>query len=61
MPIRIVLADDHYLVREGLAALIGTEPELELVGDPDPADTAARLGGHEFGSHFPTIGAPNRR
>ena len=31
MPIRIVLADDHYLVREGVAALIATEPDLELV------------------------------
>ena len=38
MPIRIVLADDHYLVREGVAALIGTEPDLALVatcGDHD--------------------------
>jgi DNA-binding NarL/FixJ family response regulator len=31
VPIRIVLADDHYLVREGVAALIATEPDLDLV------------------------------
>ncbi|CAA9239125.1 MAG: Two-component transcriptional response regulator, LuxR family [uncultured Acidimicrobiales bacterium] len=31
MPIRIVLAEDHYLVREGVRRLIGTEPELDLV------------------------------
>ena len=30
MAIRVVLADDHYLVREGIRRLIETEPELEL-------------------------------
>lgn len=32
MPIRVVLAEDSYLVREGVRLLIETEPELELVG-----------------------------
>lgn len=40
MPIRIVLADDHYLVREGVAALIGIEPELELVASCHDHDSA---------------------
>ena len=31
MPIRIVLADDHYLVREGVRRLLETRPELEVV------------------------------
>ncbi len=31
MAIRLVLADDHYLIREGVAALIAAEDELELV------------------------------
>ncbi len=31
MPIRLVLADDHLLLREGVAALIATEADLELV------------------------------
>ncbi len=30
MPIRLVLADDHYLVREGVRRLLETEPELEV-------------------------------
>jgi DNA-binding NarL/FixJ family response regulator len=30
MPIRLVLAEDNYLVREGVRRLIETEPELEL-------------------------------
>ena len=38
MPIRLVLADDHYLVREGVRRLLETEPELEVAavcGDLD--------------------------
>ena len=31
MPIRVVLAEDSYLVREGVRMLIEAEPELELV------------------------------
>ena len=34
-PIRIFHADDHALVREGVRALIGTEPEMTLVGEAD--------------------------
>ena len=30
--IRILIADDHTIVRAGLAALLGTEKDLELVG-----------------------------
>lgn len=31
--IRILIADDHAIVREGLRALIATEPDLQLVGE----------------------------
>ncbi len=31
--IRILIADDHAVVREGLRALIGTVPEMEAVGE----------------------------
>jgi DNA-binding NarL/FixJ family response regulator len=31
MPIRVVLADDHYLVREGVRRLLETQPDLEVV------------------------------
>lgn len=31
--IRILIADDHAIVREGLRALIGTEPGMELVSE----------------------------
>jgi len=32
MPIRILLADDHSIVRDGLAALLEAEDDLEVVG-----------------------------
>lgn len=31
--IRILIADDHYVVRMGLAALVGTEPDLQVVAE----------------------------
>lgn len=31
MPIRLVLAEDNYLLREGLSRLIEAQPELELL------------------------------
>ena len=33
MSIRLLLADDHKIMREGLRALIGREPDLEVVGE----------------------------
>ena len=38
MPLRVVLADDHYLVREGVRRLLETQPDLEVAavcGDLD--------------------------
>lgn len=36
MPIRILLADDHNVLRAGLRALLNTEPDFEVVGEvPD--------------------------
>jgi DNA-binding NarL/FixJ family response regulator len=30
MPIRLVLAEDHYLVREGVRRLLETRPDFEV-------------------------------
>ncbi|MBI5290380.1 MAG: response regulator transcription factor [Chloroflexi bacterium] len=32
-PIRIVVADDHPIVRDGLVAVLSTQPDFEVVGD----------------------------
>ena len=39
MPIRLVLAEDHYLVREGLRRLLETQDELEVVAVCDDLDS----------------------
>ncbi|SET39314.1 response regulator [Oceanicella actignis] len=41
--IRIVLADDHPLFREGVAKALSEDPELAVVGQAEDADGAVRL------------------
>ncbi len=45
--LRVLLADDHPLFREGLAAVLATRPELEIVGEaatgPEAVDQALAL------------------
>lgn len=43
--IRIVLVDDHTLVREGIRTLLGLVPELELVGEAASGQAALRVVG----------------
>ncbi|MBI2812115.1 MAG: response regulator transcription factor [Candidatus Melainabacteria bacterium] len=33
MPIRILIADDHELIRHGLRAVLAREPDIEIIGD----------------------------
>jgi DNA-binding NarL/FixJ family response regulator len=43
-PIRIVVADDHPIVREGLAAVLGTQPDFTVIGQVGSgADVVARV------------------
>ena len=39
MPIRVVLAEDNYLVREGIRALLAAEPEVELCAACEDLDS----------------------
>ncbi len=45
MPIRILIADDHAVVRSGLRELLRADPELELVGEAGDGAEALRLAG----------------
>ena len=38
--IRIVLVDDHLVMRQGLAGLLRTEPDLEIVGEASDGESA---------------------
>jgi len=35
VPIRILIADDHAVVRSGLRAILGSDPDLEIVGEAE--------------------------
>jgi DNA-binding NarL/FixJ family response regulator len=41
-PIRVLLADDHPVVRRGLAALLGTLDDFEVVGEAADGEAAVR-------------------
>ena len=43
MPIRILIADDHVLVRSGLRALLGGHDDLEIVGEAGDGAETLRL------------------
>jgi DNA-binding NarL/FixJ family response regulator len=46
-PIRILVADDHPIVRSGITSVLATQPDFEVVGEAgngnDAVDAAARL------------------
>jgi len=50
-PIRILTADDHPLLRYGVAALIGAEPDMELVAQA----SAGREAIEQFRRHQPDV------
>jgi NarL family two-component system response regulator YdfI len=41
--IRVVIADDHLIVREGLRLILETDQDIELVGDASDGASAVRL------------------
>jgi DNA-binding NarL/FixJ family response regulator len=42
-PIRILIADDHYIVRMGLIAMVNTEPDMEIVAEATDGAQAIAL------------------
>ncbi len=49
--IRILIADDHYIVRMGLIALVNTEPDMEVVAEAADGEQALEL----FEKHHPDL------
>jgi DNA-binding NarL/FixJ family response regulator len=49
--IRILIADDHYIVRMGLIALVNTEPDMEVVAEAADGNQAVEL----FAKHHPDL------
>lgn len=45
MPIRIVIADDHAVVRQGLRMFLSLDPDLEVVGEAQNGAEALKLAG----------------
>ncbi len=43
MRIRILLVDDHQIVRDGLRALLEAQPDMNVVAEAEDGRTAVRL------------------
>lgn len=43
--IRVLIADDHAIVREGLHTLLETQPDIEVVGEATDGDEAVKMTG----------------
>lgn len=41
--IKVVVADDHYLVRQGVRALLDNAEEIEVIGEAENGEEALRL------------------
>ncbi|KKK91600.1 hypothetical protein LCGC14_2711350, partial [marine sediment metagenome] len=41
--IRVLIADDHAVVREGLNALLSVRPNIEIIGEAEDGEEAVRL------------------
>ena len=50
-PIRILVVDDHALVRQGIAVLVGTQPDMTLVAEASNGREAIQ----QFRTHRPDV------
>ncbi len=50
-PIRVLCVDDHRIVREGIALIIGRQPDMKVVGSAATGEEAIEL----FQRHHPSV------
>ena len=50
-PIRVMIADDHSMVRMGLAGLLATEPDMQIVAEAEDLEQAVAA----FSKHRPDV------
>lgn len=50
-PIRVIIADDHPMIREGIAAVLSGHPDLELVAQAENGREAVTL----YSQHLPDV------
>jgi DNA-binding NarL/FixJ family response regulator len=43
LPYRVLIADDHELLRTGISAMLASDPDLEVVGEAQDGETAVEL------------------
>ena len=43
MHIRVLIAEDHKIVREGLCALLSKEQDIKVIAEADDGSTAVQL------------------
>lgn len=49
--VRVILADDHPVVRDGLAAIVNRQPDMQVVAEAADGEEAARL----YDQHQPDV------
>ncbi len=47
VPIRVLIVDDHPIVRQGLSLILASQSDMELVAEAANADEAIRLAGDD--------------
>src|SRR5512133_1665191 len=50
-PIRILVVDDHFMVRMGLSASLNIEPDMQVVADAGSAEAALEA----YRKHHPSV------
>src|ERR1700728_4555698 len=50
-PVRLLIVDDHHIVRQGLVALLGTVPEMQVVAEASDGNQALAL----YRQHQPDV------